>query len=64
MTVSPEPPGVNNMWVTEIRHPETGAIIGRIEHGASWLNAENAHGSYMLRYAGFRVHLLWEEPVA
>jgi len=52
------------MWVTEIRHPETGAIIGRVEHGASWRDAENAHGSYMLRYAGYRVHLLWEEPVA
>jgi hypothetical protein len=50
------------MWITEIHHKTTGALIGRYEHGPSWFKASNAHGSLMFSYAEHRVHLVWHEP--
>ena len=49
------------MWITEIHHKETGKLIHRAEHGINYAKAMNAHNSYMMTYAGHRVHLCWQE---
>ena len=49
------------MWITEIHHRKTGALIARVRHGASHRVAMDAHNSYMFTHAAHRVHLIWEE---
>jgi hypothetical protein len=49
------------MWITEVREKITGKLLGRVEHGSNYNNANWAHSSYMFRFAAHRVHLIWEE---
>jgi len=51
----------SEMWVTEIHDKVSGRLIGRIGHGNNYYNASWAHSSYTLRFAGHRIHLIWEE---
>jgi hypothetical protein len=53
--------GETEMWITEIHHHKTGALIARVRHGASHRVAMDAHNSYMFTHAAHRVHLIWEE---
>ena len=49
------------MWITEIRHPNTGKLQHRAVHGSNWMKANDMHNYFMRNYAGCRVHLVWEE---
>ena len=49
------------MWITEIHHRDTGALIWRYKHGPSYRVAMDMHSSVAFRYADHRVHLIWED---
>lgn len=49
------------MWITEIRHKVTGAVLARIEHGSNWTKANDMHNYYSTNWAIHRIHLIWEE---